>query len=136
MKNRKDKTKYAKHDQAPTDNVNRDVLESRLCSHDDNNEGLADAVLASGEWGVSLSIVRRRFALRQEGYRPTQRWPRPFAMRRMPSSTSDASIEYDNLKKPSPSEPNAEPGTVMTRSSSRDIAVSIDGPYFDTSSMM
>ena len=61
---------------------------------------------------------------------------KPLAMRRIPSSIFDVSIENDNLKKPSPSAPNAEPGTVITRSFNKDFAVSIDGPYCDTSSIM
>ena len=45
LKNREDKTKYAKEDKTPTGNVNRGALESRLCAHDDENESLTDAVL-------------------------------------------------------------------------------------------
>ena len=47
LKNREDETKYAKQDEAPTDNVNCGALESRLCSHEDDNESLADSVLAA-----------------------------------------------------------------------------------------
>lgn len=45
LKNRKEKTKYPEEDKGPTGNVNRGALESGLCSHDDENESLTDAVL-------------------------------------------------------------------------------------------
>lgn len=50
LKNRQDQTNYSEQDEAPTDDVNSDALEFRLCDHDDNNESLADAVLAGTEW--------------------------------------------------------------------------------------
>lgn len=50
LKNRQDQTEYPQKDEAPTDDVNGGALESRLCAHDDNNESLADAALASTEW--------------------------------------------------------------------------------------
>jgi hypothetical protein len=49
LKNWYDKTNDAKQDKTPTDDMYRSVLESRLCSHDDDNESLTDAVLARTE---------------------------------------------------------------------------------------
>lgn len=51
LKNWKEKTEDSQQDEKPTDDVYRNVFESRLCSHDDSNESLADAVLMRTERG-------------------------------------------------------------------------------------
>lgn len=56
LKNWQNQTKYPEQDETPTDDVNSDALEFRLCAHDDNNESLADAVLATDERGKSFRV--------------------------------------------------------------------------------
>ena len=58
LQNRQDQTNYPEQDEAPTDDVDSDALEFRLCAHDDNNESLADAVLVRRRMGESLCVFR------------------------------------------------------------------------------